>query len=99
MEGSDGRVVVVTGAAMGIGRATAVAFAKAGASVVLADIAAQEGSLAAEEIKAGGSRALFVEADVALSESARQVIQKAVEQFEGVDVLINNVGIQPPRVV
>ena len=91
----ENKVVIITGGAMGIGRAAAVAFAREGAAVVIADINREEGNATANAIQASGARAFFQQADVALAEDARNVVRAAVDRFGGVDILFNNVGIQP----
>jgi len=90
----DGRVVIVTGAALGMGRATALAFAHAGASVTIADV--NEAAARAAVAEMPGGRGLFVRADVARGADCQRVVGETVAAFGGVDVLFNNVGIQPP---
>ena len=91
----DGKVVIVTGAANGMGRATALAFARAGARVAIADLDDVAGHSTLEAMRAAGGHGLFVKADVAQGEACRRVVQETVDTFGGVDVLFNNVGIQP----
>jgi NAD(P)-dependent dehydrogenase (short-subunit alcohol dehydrogenase family) len=91
----DGKVVIITGAANGMGRATALAFAHAGARVAIADLDDVAGHSTLEALRAAGGHGLFVKADVAQGEACRRVVQETVDTFGGVDVLFNNVGIQP----
>ncbi|MCI3934074.1 SDR family NAD(P)-dependent oxidoreductase [Streptomyces sp. AN091965] len=83
------RVAVVTGAASGIGAATAVRLAGEGAAVVVADVAAERGTAVAEGIRAGGGRAAFVRADVADAADWERVLA-AAHGFGPVGVLVSN---------
>lgn len=97
MASFDRRVVIVTGGALGMGRDTAVAFAREGASVAIADVNGSAGRAAAGRIADEGGKGLFVEADVARADDCRRVVAETAGAFGGVDVLFNNVGIQPPE--
>ncbi len=88
----DGKVVIVTGGAQGMGRATALEFSRQGARVCIADIDATAGKQAVAELTGEG---LLVEADLAREAECRRVVAETVKTFGGVDVLFNNVGIQP----
>ena len=90
-----GKVVIVTGGAQGMGRATALAFAREGAAVTIADVDGAAGRTAVEHMQQAGGRGLFVSADVAGSADCRRVVAETVAAFGGIDVLFNNVGIQP----
>lgn len=92
----DGKVVIVTGGALGMGGVTSQEFARAGADVVIADIDRGAGEATRDGIRAEGNSAFFVEADVAVSSQCSSVVERAVSEFGGLDVLFNNVGIQPP---
>ncbi|MET8545908.1 SDR family oxidoreductase [Kitasatospora sp. NPDC004799] len=83
-----GKRAIVTGAAAGIGRATAALLTELGAAVVLLDLDAERGERAAEEI--GGT---FVRCDVSQRADCERAVRTAVEQLGGVDVLFNNAGI------
>lgn len=85
------KVVIVTGAAQGIGRGVALRVAAEGAQVVMADRAEFVNEVLAEIIQAGGT-AITVQADLETYAGAQSVIAKAIEQYGRVDVLINNVG-------
>ena len=85
-----GKVAVVTGASSGIGRATALAFAREGASVVL--VSRDQAALKAVANEAAGP-ALVVPADVMAADTPTRVVQAAVAQFGGIDVLVNAAGI------
>jgi NAD(P)-dependent dehydrogenase (short-subunit alcohol dehydrogenase family) len=89
----ENKVAVVTGAGQGIGEAYARALAREGASVVVAEIAEEQGRRVAVEIEAGGGAALFVKTDVSSEESTRAMGEAAVKAFGGVDFLINNAAI------
>jgi NAD(P)-dependent dehydrogenase (short-subunit alcohol dehydrogenase family) len=86
------KVAVITGAASGIGRASAIRFAAEGASVVVADVDATSGAALAEEI--GGT---YVHVDVASEGSVRELYVTAAATHGGIDVLFNNAGISPPE--
>jgi len=85
------RVAVITGGAGGIGLATARRFVAEGARVVLADMNAEAGSAAADEI--GG---LFVRVDVTSAEDVDRMFALAVQEFGSIDIAFNNAGISPP---
>ena len=89
----DGKVAVVTGAAQGIGEAYARALAAEGAAVVVADVNEEAGTTVAKQIVEDGGRALFVHTDVSSPESAEAMATTTVEQFGGIDLLVNNAAI------
>ncbi len=89
-----GRVALVTGASSGIGRGAALAFAAAGASVVLADIDAASGAEVVAEIEASGGSALFVRTDVANAADVDALLAQAVARFGRIDCAFNNAGIE-----
>ena len=91
MSGLKDKVVVITGAAGGIGKATALRFAEEGADIVVADFA--DGAATVAEVEAKGRKAIYVQTDVTNIDSAKAMIAKAIETFGRVDVLINNAGI------
>ena len=86
------KVTVITGAASGIGRASAVMFAKEGASVVVSDIDDVGGQETVKQIISNGGRAIYVRADVSKETQVRHLIQAAVAEFGRVNVLFNNAG-------
>jgi NAD(P)-dependent dehydrogenase (short-subunit alcohol dehydrogenase family) len=87
------KAVVVTGASSGIGRSTAMAFAREGADVVL--VARSEPALAevAESIVAAGGRAIACPADITAADSPNHIVKTAVDAFGGIDVLVNAAGV------
>jgi len=86
----DGKTAVVTGAASGMGRATAIAFANAGANVVLADISAEAGQQAAQRITEAGGNAVFQKTDVSAEAEVAALARLAVESFGSLDIWVNN---------
>lgn len=86
----DGRVAIVTGAAMGIGAACARAFATRGARVVIADIDANAGEATTRALTDAGHAAIFVRTDVAAMADMEAMAAAAVDRFGGIDVLVNN---------
>jgi NAD(P)-dependent dehydrogenase (short-subunit alcohol dehydrogenase family) len=91
-----GKVALVTGATGGIGRATALAFAREGASVVVADLSAEGNRETARLIEQAGGEALAVDCDVARSEDLQAVLDATVQRFGRLDVAFNNAGIEQP---
>jgi NAD(P)-dependent dehydrogenase (short-subunit alcohol dehydrogenase family) len=88
----EGKVAIVTGATSGIGRATALRFAEAGARVAIVGRNAQALNVVAGEIKVTGSEALAIRADVTVQPIARRIVSQTIEQFGGLDVLVNAAG-------
>jgi NAD(P)-dependent dehydrogenase (short-subunit alcohol dehydrogenase family) len=91
-----GKVTFVTGAASGIGRATALAFAQAGASVVVADVADEENEQTASLIEASGGRALALRCNVTRSEDVKAALDQAIDAFGRLDYAFNNAGVEQP---
>ncbi|MFZ1429958.1 MAG: SDR family NAD(P)-dependent oxidoreductase [Geminicoccaceae bacterium] len=89
----QGRTVIVTGGASGIGRACALAFAAEGGAVVVADIAEEAGEALAAEISGAGGKARFVRTDVGDARDAGALIDATLEWACGLDVLVNNAGV------
>ena len=90
----QGKVGLVTGGTSGIGRDTAVLFAKAGAKVVVAGRREAEGNETIELVRAAGGDGLFVKSDVSKAAEVETLIQKVVERFGRLDVAFNNAGIE-----
>lgn len=89
----EDRVVVVTGGSVGIGKATAVAFAREGAKVALIDIDSSRGKEALREIEQSGGQAQLYNADVSDEASVQSVMQDIIGAWSRIDVLVNNAGI------
>ena len=89
----DGKVAVITGAASGMGRGTALRFAKEGAAIVIADLNSQAGEATVSEIAAGGGRAVFQHTDVSDDAAIKALIERAVREFGRLDITYNNAGI------
>jgi len=90
----EGKVAIVTGAASGIGRASALLFAEEGARVVVADWDAAKGEEVAREVKGKGGEAKFVKVDVSRAEDVQVMVNAAVESYGRLDVLFNNAGVE-----
>jgi len=88
-----GKVTIITGAASGIGRETAVLFAKEGAKVVAADVDDEAGRQTVDIIKRNGGEATFVHTDVSKSLDVQRMVRAAVDNYGRLDVLFNNAGI------
>src|SRR5579864_8749674 len=89
----DGKVAVITGAASGMGRASALLFAREGAHVVLADLNAPGGEAAAERASQAGPRCVFQRTDVASEPDIQALVARALSEFGRLDVMFNNAGI------
>jgi len=90
----EGKVALVTGGTSGIGRGTAVLFAKAGAKVVVAGRREREGNETIDMIRAAGGEGLFVKSDVSKSCQVEALIKNTVERFGRLDIAFNNAGIE-----
>jgi NAD(P)-dependent dehydrogenase (short-subunit alcohol dehydrogenase family) len=95
----EGKVAFVTGAANGIGRATALAFAREGASVTVADVSEQGNKETARMIEQLGRRALAVTCDVTRAEDVKGALDKTVAAFGRLDVAFNNAGVEQKKLV
>jgi NAD(P)-dependent dehydrogenase (short-subunit alcohol dehydrogenase family) len=89
----QGKVAVITGAASGMGRTTAIRFAKEGASIVLTDLNSQGGETAVAECAAAGGRAVFQRTDVTSEPDIKAAVARAVKEFGRIDIMFNNAGI------
>ncbi|MBU9187065.1 SDR family NAD(P)-dependent oxidoreductase [Burkholderia gladioli] len=87
-------VVLVTGALTGIGRATAIAFARAGARLVVSGRRPAEGATLEAELRELGAEAVFVQADVRRDDDVRELVDQAVSRFGRLDVAVNNAGTE-----
>src|SRR4051812_42150319 len=92
-----GKVAFVTGAGGGIGRAAALAFAREGASVVVADVSEKNNQETASLIGESGGRALAVQCDVRRAENIKAALDKTIETFGRLDFAFNNAGIEPRK--
>ena len=89
----DGKVAIITGAASGIGRGTAMRFAGEGAAVVIADLNVEGGEAAVRDCRENGGRAIFQKADVSAEAEIKTLVARAVKEFGRLDIIYNNAGI------
>jgi NAD(P)-dependent dehydrogenase (short-subunit alcohol dehydrogenase family) len=94
MKQMEGKVALVTGAAQGLGQATALAFAREGAKVVVVDIQAGKGEEIAASIRKEGGEAIFVRGDVTQERDVEGMVSDAVAAFGRLDYAVNNAGIE-----
>ncbi|MGI9148486.1 MAG: SDR family oxidoreductase [Chloroflexota bacterium] len=90
----NGRVALVTGAASGIGRSTALAFANEGAKILVADVLADQGRETVDLIEAAGGEAIYVQTDVSRPADVERMVKTAVDTFGRLDCAHNNAGIE-----
>jgi NAD(P)-dependent dehydrogenase (short-subunit alcohol dehydrogenase family) len=93
MDRLKGKVAIITGAALGLGRATALRMAEEGASVALLDMAEDEGQALAQELTGRGLPARFWRCDVSQEAEVARVIGEVAQHFGRLDVLVNNAGV------
>lgn len=97
MNGIAGKVALVTGGSSGIGRATALAFAREGAKVVVADVLVDGGEETAQMIREAGGEAMFIRTDVSQAAEVEALINKVVSTYGRLDCAHNNAGIEGVR--
>jgi len=89
----EGKVVLITGAGSGLGKAIAEGYAQFGAKVACVDISAKDSEAVAEEIEKGGGNAVSIVCDVSCSEDVRRAVETSLKAFDSIDILVNNAGI------
>lgn len=89
----NGKVAVITGAASGMGRATALRFAQEGAAVVLTDLNSHGGEEAVAECAAAGGKAVFQRTDVSSEADIKAAVERAVKEYGRLDIMYNNAGV------
>ncbi|MGI1691058.1 SDR family oxidoreductase [Thermoanaerobacter uzonensis] len=94
----EGKVAIVTGGASGIGKAVVQEMAKQGMYVVIADVNSA-GEEVLKELEGGVQKHLFIQTDVTKSESVQDMVQKTIERYKRLDVLVNNAGVLLPRLL
>jgi len=93
----EGKVALITGASSGIGKSTALLFAKEGAKVFLTDINEQDGKELAKKIKESGGEAEFLKADTSKPEDSEKSVAEAIKVFGKLDIAVNNAGVGGPQ--
>ncbi|HKN11719.1 MAG TPA: SDR family NAD(P)-dependent oxidoreductase, partial [Candidatus Binatus sp.] len=93
MDRLKGKVAVITGAASGIGRATAIKFAGEGAAVVIADLNVEGGESSVRDCKENAGRAVFQKTDVSAEAEIKALVARAIKEFGRLDIIYNNAGI------
>ena len=88
------KVAIITGGSFGIGKATAVAFAREGAKLVLASRRKEPGEKVAEEIRAQGGEATYILTDVSKAEDVKRMIELTIDKYGKLDILFNNAGVR-----
>lgn len=91
------KVAIITGASSGIGKATALLFAKEGAKVVVSDIDEKKGKEVVKEINDKGGDSIFVKADSSSAEDNKRLVENTVEKFGALHIAVNNAGIGGPQ--
>jgi glucose 1-dehydrogenase len=91
----ENKVAIITGAAMGMGRETAILFGEAGARVVVADFNEQLGAQTAQDIVDAGGTAIFYKADISNSADVQALIQDTVAEYGRLDIAVNNAALKP----
>src|SRR3984957_20795757 len=94
MDRLAGRVALISGAASGIGKATAERLAAEGAAVMVPDLNDEGGKAVVEALRNGGRRASYLHLDVVSESEWQQAIDATVEEFGGLDILVNNAGVR-----
>ena len=89
----DGKVVIITGAGMGMGQAAALLFAKEGAKVAVVDWKAEAGQETVKTIKQAGGEAIFIKADVSKADDVKNMVKTTIDAYGKLDVIYNNAGI------
>lgn len=95
----DKKVALITGATSGIGRATALLFAREGAAVAVVGRSERRGHQVVEEIEVAGGRSSFFASDVRLADDCRRAVDRTVETFGRLDILFNNAGVFYPNTI
>lgn len=93
MKSLENKVAIITGAASGIGEATAKLFALHGAKVVVSDISEEKGKKAVDEIKKSGSEAFFIKSDASKPEDHERLVKETVRKYGALHIAVNNAGI------
>jgi 3-oxoacyl-[acyl-carrier protein] reductase len=89
----ENKISIITGAGRNIGKAIAIALAKEGSKIVIADLNDSDGENAVNEINALGSEAVYIRTDVSKSSDVENLVNTALEKFKRIDILVNNAGI------
>lgn len=87
------KIVLITGSGSGIGKSSALLFAKEGAKLIVNDVNEDNGKTTVKEIQNNGGEAIYIKADVTSAEEVKQMVDKAIEHFGRIDVLFNNAGV------
>jgi len=89
------KVAIITGSTSGIGKATAILFAREGAKVVVTGRRSEVGETTVQEIQMGKGEAIFIKTDVSETQQVKALVKRTINTFRKIDILLNNAGIHP----